>query len=134
MTEPTAPLVTVDSSDVSHVVACSICHASWVFLSRAFADEAAQAHRLIERERALPRCTVVGCGRYGVIRGMCRPHYDAARYDAQRAGRQLAPVSTPVVREGAEPCAQGDCSSTAVSRGLCRKHYDAARYRDRKSA
>lgn len=87
MTKPAAPLVTVDSSEVSHVVACSVCRASWVYLSKPTAEAEAQAHRLIERERALPRCSATGCSEYGVARGLCRSHYDRARYQTQKAGR-----------------------------------------------
>lgn len=78
--------VTVDSSDASHVVYCSICRASWVYLSKARAETEATAHRLIERERALPRCSETGCNEYGVTRGLCRPHYDRQRY-LGKAGR-----------------------------------------------
>lgn len=81
------PLVRVDSSDVSHVVHCSVCRASWVYLSKTLADIEAQAHRLIERERALPSCTELGCSEYGVARGLCRRHYDRVRYQPRKASR-----------------------------------------------
>ncbi|RZU66759.1 hypothetical protein EV379_3125 [Microterricola gilva] len=81
------PLVIVDSSACSHVVACSVCHGSWVFLSKTTADEEAQAHRLIERLAALPMCSEVGCKGNAVTRGVCRPHYDARRYQERKAPR-----------------------------------------------
>lgn len=81
----TEPLVSVDSSNHSNVVYCSVCRGSWVYLSKATADAEAQSHRLIERERALPRCSEVGCSEYGVARGLCRSHYNAVNYRERRA-------------------------------------------------
>lgn len=67
-------IVAVDSSACSHVVHCTICRASWVFLSLAEAEAVATEHRLIEQERALPRCSHPGCTDYGVRRGLCWSH------------------------------------------------------------
>ncbi|QTX04121.1 hypothetical protein [Agromyces archimandritae] len=77
--------VIVDSTETTHVVYCSACRASWIYLDAVLAEERATSHRLIERERALPRCSVDGCSEYGVARGLCRPHYDRQRYQARKA-------------------------------------------------
>src|SRR6218665_2168213 len=73
-------LVWVDWWGVSHVVVCSVCRASWVFLSKAQAVEQAQTHRAMERGRTLPRCVMVGCVDHGVAQGLCRSHYNRAHH------------------------------------------------------
>lgn len=60
-------------------------------------------------------CSVARCARPVHCRGLCRRHYDAARY----RGRLTT-----------TPCATADCAGVAISRGLCGHCYNVARYRE----
>lgn len=85
MTRPAAR-VWIDSSERTHVVVCDLCKGTWIHLSKPKAQAYAAVHRALELERSRADCEVGQCGKPAVKMGQCQGHYDAARYQARRAG------------------------------------------------
>lgn len=65
------------------------------------------------------RCSLDGCERKHLARGMCSAHYTAWT----KAGRpDEMPVERPQ-KPAPTPCTIADCDARSVARGLCHVHY-----------
>jgi hypothetical protein len=71
------------------------------------------------------RCSVPGCNRVKLVRGMCQLHYSR-----QQRG---APLDTPVNRkryseaQQDRPCSLASCADPTYAKGLCKYHYKVER-------
>ncbi|KQU96426.1 hypothetical protein [Devosia sp. Root105] len=64
-------------------------------------------------------CSVDGCGRSAVAKGLCKPHYDMQR-DHGRTDYQSVLMKTT-------KCKADGCAALARQKGLCDKHYQRLR-------
>lgn len=80
-----------------------------------------RSHYNKARYQAADNCTEDGCTRPGYARGLCSRHYREHRAQAVAAGTWTT-YDTP------EGCSEEGCTATKVeARGLCRRHYEAHR-------
>ena len=68
-------------------------------------------------------CTVAGCDRKQIAKGLCNAHYRRAR-----AGVDVHNNAVPIRRYGIT-CTVDGCSEKAYGRSLCRRHYARVRRR-----
>lgn len=62
-------------------------------------------------------CSVDGCEKSKVSRGLCRSHYGKAQYAGTLDSHPLQVDSKP------SECSVGECDGASVARGWCAKHY-----------
>ena len=71
---------------------------------------------LSREEKRINTCTVIGCDKPHIARGLCCMHYAREMYG-----------SKPVTRNRGLQCSFTPCDRKAKSRGLCGAHYEAQR-------
>ena len=64
-------------------------------------------------------CSEANCDREALCRGLCKRHYDLARYHGEILRR---------------PCSEAGCDRHAVAKGRCGRHAEHARWREREAA
>lgn len=67
------------------------------------------------------QCSLDGCGRPRMARGLCSPHYMRVRMGND--------VMTPIRKRNAVrgPCTVEGCDQKCKAKGLCPRHYDQQR-------
>jgi hypothetical protein len=84
MSIPTpTPRVTVDSSDISHVVFCRYCMQAWIFMDLERAQAHARNHRTMEQTKDRVDCNE--CDEPATVGMLCRKHYQRAYRAARKA-------------------------------------------------
>lgn len=69
------------------------------------------------------RCRVAECERPAEVDGVCRRHYNKARYQAGRARQLAREAAVPSLRRH-NPCKEPECEAPRLQLGYCAGHYE----------
>lgn len=76
-----------------------------------------------------PRCTVTGCDREPIVKGLCAPHYNESRHPQPTTAAPAADdqEGEPVLKPVTSRCTFDGCRGVVKAKDLCKAHYQQLR-------